>query len=141
MPDAKKRFVRNKNLSYPERERLTPGSPVSVMAGPPARCAGAWKRGRTGPEALWYADIAARFSAVFAQHVTYADLPPGRARALMLANGLSSWEADGNIERFAWIRQGGAETVTGSVHELTGTSPRPVQDWLSESRASFSGLL
>ena len=48
----------------------------------------------------------------------------------MLANGLSSWEADGNIERFAWIRQGGAETV----------SPRPVRDWLSESRASFGGL-
>jgi hypothetical protein len=57
----------------------------------------------------------------------------------MLANGLTRWEADGNLERFEWIRQGGAATVTPAVRELTGAGPRSLQDWLGESRASFFG--
>ena len=35
------------------------------------------------------------------------------------------------------IRQGGADTVTATVRELTGADPRPVEDWLDDSRASF----
>ncbi len=92
----------------------------------------------TGPEALGYRDVAARFSAVFATQVDYEDQPPERAREAMLANGLARWEADGNIERFEWIREGGAATVTSTVRDLTGTDPRPLQDWLSDSRASFA---
>jgi NAD(P)H dehydrogenase (quinone) len=94
----------------------------------------------TGPEALGYADIAARFAAVFAWQVEYADLTPQRERELLLANGLSPWEADGAIERFDWIRQGGADTVTGTVRDLTGADARPLHEWLSESRATFAGL-
>ena len=94
----------------------------------------------TGREALGYADVAARFSDVFAWQVDYEDQAPEQARELMLANGLSRWEADGNLERFEWIRQGGEATVTGTVRELAGTGPQSFQDWLSESRASFVGL-
>jgi NAD(P)H dehydrogenase (quinone) len=93
----------------------------------------------TGPEALRFKDVAARISAVFAREVGYTDQPAGRARELMLASGLSRWQADGNLELFDWIREGGADTVTASVRELTGTDPRPVQDWLEESRGSFEG--
>lgn len=91
----------------------------------------------TGPEALSYRDVAARFSAVFAWQVDYEDQSPERAREAMLAAGLTPWQADGNLERFDWIRQGGAATVTGTVRDLTGADPRPLQDWLSDSRASF----
>ena len=94
----------------------------------------------TGPEALGYADVAARFASVFAWQVQYLDLPAEQARELLRARGLDPWEADGAIERFDWIRQGGANTVTGTVAELIGTSPRPLHEWLSESRASFAGL-
>jgi NAD(P)H dehydrogenase (quinone) len=93
----------------------------------------------TGPEALGYADVAARFAAVFAWQVEYADLPQERARELLLANGLTPWEADGAIERCDWIRQGGADTVTGAVRELTGADPQPLHEWLTESRATFAG--
>ena len=93
----------------------------------------------TGPEALRFKDVAARISAVFARDVDYTDQPPGRARELMLASGLSRWQADGNLELFDWIRQGGANTVTAAVREVTGAEPRPVQDWLEESRGSFEG--
>ena len=94
----------------------------------------------TGPEALGYADIAARFSAVFAWQVEYADLPKERERELLLADGRTPWEADGAIERFDWIRQGGAGTVTGTVRELTGAGPRPIDQWLADSRETFAGL-
>jgi uncharacterized protein YbjT (DUF2867 family) len=92
----------------------------------------------TGPEALSYADVAARFAAVFAWQVQYIDLPAEQARELWRARGLDPWEADGAIERFDWIRQGGADTVTDTVRELTGADPRPLHEWLSESRAAFA---
>ena len=92
----------------------------------------------TGPEALGYREVAAQFSPVLGWQVEYEDQPPEQAREGMLANGLAPWEADGNLERFEWIRQGGAATVTGTVRELTGNDPRPIQDWLSDSRASFA---
>jgi NAD(P)H dehydrogenase (quinone) len=93
----------------------------------------------TGPETLRFQDVAARISAVFAREVGYTDQPPERARELMLASGLSRWQADGNLELFDWIRQGGADTATAAVRTVTGADPRPVQDWLEESRASFEG--
>jgi NAD(P)H dehydrogenase (quinone) len=91
----------------------------------------------TGPEALRFKDVAARISAVFAREVGYTDQSAHPARELMLASGLSPWKADGNLELFDWIRQGGANTVTATVRELTGADARPVEDWLDESRAGF----
>jgi NAD(P)H dehydrogenase (quinone) len=94
----------------------------------------------TGPEALSYAQIAARFSAVFGRRVDYAQVPSQRERELLLANGRTPWEADGAIERFDWIRRGGADSVTGTVLELTGAGPRPLQEWLGDSREEFADL-
>jgi uncharacterized protein YbjT (DUF2867 family) len=91
----------------------------------------------TGPEALRFKDVAARVSAVFAREVDYTSQRAGRAREVMLASGLSQWQADGNLELFEWIRHGGADTVTTAVRDVTGADPRPVDDWLDESRASF----
>jgi NAD(P)H dehydrogenase (quinone) len=91
----------------------------------------------TGPEALRFKDVAARLSAVFAREVDYADQPASQARDRMLASGVSQWQADGNLELFDWIRQGGADTVTGTVREVTGADPQPAADWLEEARADF----
>jgi uncharacterized protein YbjT (DUF2867 family) len=91
----------------------------------------------TGPEALRFKDVAAQVSAVFAREVGYTAQRPGRARAAMLARGASSWQADGTLELFDWIRQGGANTVSAAVCELTGAEPQPLPDWLEESRAGF----
>jgi NAD(P)H dehydrogenase (quinone) len=93
----------------------------------------------TGPEALGYADVAARISATFARQVDYQSQPADQLRKLLLAGGLSRWNADGTVELFEWIRHGGAATVTADVREVTGADPRPVQDWLEESRGSFLG--
>ena len=95
----------------------------------------------TGPEALSYADVARRFSAVFGRRVDYADLPAARIRDLLLESGRTPWQADGDVERFDWIKDGGAATVTGTFREFTGADPRPLDEWLADARATFTGPL
>jgi NAD(P)H dehydrogenase (quinone) len=93
----------------------------------------------TGPEALSYADVAARVSAVFAREVDYDDLAEAQAKEQMQASGLSPWQVDGNLELFDWIRHGGTDSVTSTVRDLTGDDPQAIEDWLSETRAAFVG--
>jgi len=93
----------------------------------------------TGPEALSYADVAARVSAVFAREVDYDDLAEAQAKEQMQASGLSPWQVDGNLELFEWIRHGGTDSVTSTVRDLTGDDPQTIEDWLSETRAAFVG--
>jgi len=91
----------------------------------------------TGPQALTYADVAARVSAVFARQVDYDDMAASLATDQMLAGGLSPWQAAGSAELFDWIRQGGADSVTSSVPDLTGEDARTLDDWLSDQRRAF----
>lgn len=93
----------------------------------------------TGPEALGYADVAARISAVFAREVEYADVSPEEARQRMLAGGAEPWQAEGTLELFDWVRHGGADSVTAEVQKATGEDPRTLQDWLAELRGAFVG--
>jgi NAD(P)H dehydrogenase (quinone) len=91
----------------------------------------------TGAEALSYADVAARVSAVFAREVSYADLPEDRAREQLQASGLTPWQVAGTLELFDWIRHGGADSVAPDVRDVTGEDARPIEDWLSEFRGDF----
>lgn len=91
----------------------------------------------SGPEALSYADVAARVSAVFARQVDYEDMPELAARDQMLASGLSPWQTDGALELFQWIRSGGTDSVTSVVPELTAQDARSLEDWLSDRRDAF----
>jgi len=93
----------------------------------------------TGPEALSYADVAARVSAVFAREVDYDDLAEALAKEQMQASGLSPWQVEGNLELFEWIRHGATDSVTSTVRDLTGDDPQAIEDWLSETRAAFVG--
>ena len=93
----------------------------------------------TGPEALSYADVAARVSAVFAREVDYQDVPEAQAKEQLLARGLDPWRVDGLLELYDWIRHGAASSVTPTFRELTGDDPQPVEDWLGEKRAVFVG--
>jgi NAD(P)H dehydrogenase (quinone) len=93
----------------------------------------------TGPEALGYADVAARVSAVFAREVDYEDLTEAHAKEQMLASGLSPWQVDGNLELFDWIRHGATDSVTSTVRDVTGDDPATLEDWLSEMRGAFVG--
>jgi uncharacterized protein YbjT (DUF2867 family) len=93
----------------------------------------------TGPEALSYADVAARVSAVFGREVDYEPLQERVAADQMLASGLSPWQAEGTLELFEWVRDGGLDSVSSSVPELTGAAGRSIEDWLEDSRSVFLG--
>lgn len=79
----------------------------------------------TGPEALSYNDVADRISTVFARQVDYADLLADQVRAEWQAAGRPQRQVDGMLERFEWVRAGGASTVTSDVREATGRDRAP----------------
>ncbi|MCU1660713.1 MAG: hypothetical protein QOI36_135 [Pseudonocardiales bacterium] len=91
----------------------------------------------TGPEALGYADVAARVSAVFARQVDYADIPVDQARRDMREAGVPEWHAGGMIELYDWISGGACDEVTDTVRAVVGEDPRPLEHWLNEHRGAF----
>ncbi|WP_433296053.1 hypothetical protein ACQPZQ_15025 [Pseudonocardia sp. CA-142604] len=93
----------------------------------------------TGLEALDYADVAARVSAVFARQVDYADIPAVEARSMMLDDGVLPWQAEGVLEFFEWVSCGGCDTVTDTVRTTAGEDARTLEHWLKEQRGAFIG--
>ncbi|MFD8388096.1 SDR family oxidoreductase [Streptomyces sp. NPDC059680] len=74
----------------------------------------------TGPEALTYTEVAEEFSRVLGRPVRYVGLSDDEARAAMLRRGTPEFHADALIEVARAYRDGGAETVTLTVPDLTG---------------------
>ncbi|GAA1164523.1 NmrA family NAD(P)-binding protein [Nocardioides aquiterrae] len=91
----------------------------------------------TGPEALSFADVAARISTVFARTVDYDPVTPDDARSTLREGGLSSWQVSGRLELYEWISNDAMDGVTDDVRKSTGREPRPLEDWLGEARAAF----
>lgn len=91
----------------------------------------------TGPEALSFADVAARISTVFARAVEYDPVTAEVARSALRDGGLSSWQVDGRLELYEWISDDAWGRVTEDVRKTTGREPRRLEDWLSEARAAF----
>ena len=74
----------------------------------------------TGPQPLTYSEAAEVFSDVLGKPVRYAPLPDEQARAAMLGRGMPEFYADALIDVARAYRDGGAETVTSTVPDLTG---------------------
>jgi NAD(P)H dehydrogenase (quinone) len=91
----------------------------------------------TGPEALSFADVAARISTVFARAVEYDPVTAEVARSALHEAGLSSWQVAGRLELYEWISQDAMAGVTEDVRKTTGREPRQLEDWLGEARAAF----
>ena len=90
----------------------------------------------TGPEALSYADVAARLSAATGRRVSYADVPDDAARQGLLGAGLDEWFAGALVGLYQDYRRSGtggyAAQVTGTVQQLTGRPPRTLDNLLTE---------
>jgi len=77
----------------------------------------------TGPEGLTFEQAAATLSRVLDTPVRFIQLSDEEARADMLRRGLSEPYADALIQVSQAYRDGGAETVTPTVRDLTGSDP------------------
>ncbi|WP_037806897.1 SDR family oxidoreductase [Streptomyces sp. NRRL S-1448] len=91
----------------------------------------------TGPKALTYTEAAETFSDVLGKPVRYVGLPDDEARAAMLGRGLPEFYADALIEVARAFRDGGAETVTSTVAELTGREALGFADFVRRNRHFF----
>jgi uncharacterized protein YbjT (DUF2867 family) len=91
----------------------------------------------TGPEALSYADVAERLSAVMGRPIAYVDVPDEAARQALLGFGLDDWFAGALVGLYQDYRRSGpsgyASRVTDTVERITGQPPRSLDRLLSET--------
>jgi uncharacterized protein YbjT (DUF2867 family) len=97
----------------------------------------------TGLEALSYADVARKLTAVLGRQVSYVDAPDDAVRQALLNAGLSQWFADALVGLYQDYRRSGtgghAAQVASTIERVTGRPPRTLDDLLREVGASMHG--
>ena len=97
----------------------------------------------TGPQALSYADVAAKLTAAMRRPITYIDAPDDAVRQALLGAGLSEWFVGALVGLYQDYRRSGtggyAAQVTDTVHRLTGRPPRSLDDLLNEIAPASNG--
>ena len=95
----------------------------------------------TGPEALSYADVAAKLTSATGRHITYVGAPDDAVRQALLGAGLDEWFASALVGLYQDYRRSGtggyAAQVTRTVERLTGRPARSLDDLLAEIAPSF----
>ena len=91
----------------------------------------------TGPKALTYAEAAEEFSDVLGKPVRYVGLQDDEARAAMLSRGMPEFHIDALIGVARAYRDGGAETVTSTVADLTGRGAVGLADFVRRNHDCF----
>ena len=90
----------------------------------------------TGPEALSYADVAARLTTAMGRPITYVAAPDDAVRQALLGAGLNEWFANALVGLYQDYRRSGtdgyAAQVTDTVERLTGRPARSLDDLLRE---------
>ena len=90
----------------------------------------------TGPEALSYADVAARLTSAMGRPVSYVGASDDAVRQALLGAGLTEWFASALVGLYQDYRRSGtdgyAAQVTGTVQQLTGRPARSLDDLLGE---------
>ena len=91
----------------------------------------------TGPEALSYADVAAKLSRALGRPIRYVDGPDDAVEAALRAAGLSEWFAGALVGLYQDYRRSGHEghaaQLSGTVEQLTGRPARSLDDLLAET--------
>jgi uncharacterized protein YbjT (DUF2867 family) len=98
-------------------------------------------RGRTyvltGPQAITYAQVAEELSRATGEHVEFVDVPDEAARQALVAAGMPDWLVEHLGALFPFIREGGLEPTTDTVHALTGREPRAFAEFAENHAHAF----
>jgi uncharacterized protein YbjT (DUF2867 family) len=90
----------------------------------------------TGPEALSYADIAAKLTTAMGRQITYVAAPDEAVGQALLGAGLSEWFTNALVGLYQDYRRSGtngyAAQITDTVERLTGRPPRSLDDLFHE---------
>jgi uncharacterized protein YbjT (DUF2867 family) len=104
---------------------------AAVVLRSPAQHAGATYE-LTGPEAVTFADIAARMSESLGRPVRFEDESVEDAYAWRrAAYGAENWQLDAWVSTYTAVRDGEMAAVTDDVRRLTGHAPRSLEDVLA----------
>jgi uncharacterized protein YbjT (DUF2867 family) len=93
----------------------------------------------TGPEALSYADVAARLSRILGRTVTYKDVPLQVMRERLRTSGMPAWQVDVQVDFSIALSRGAAATVTDDVELVTGRPARSFERFVRAHAALFTG--
>lgn len=97
----------------------------------------------TGPQALSYADVAAKLAQATGRQITYIDAPDDAVRQALISAGLTGWFADALVGLYQDYRRSGtdgyAAQVTGTVQRLTGRPARSLDGLLGEIAPGLQG--
>ena len=85
----------------------------------------------TGPEAITFAEVAARASAVLGRDLRFEDETEEAAYAWRRVQyGAEDWQLDAWVSTYTAVRDGEMEAVTDDVRRLTDHAPRSLEDVL-----------
>lgn len=91
----------------------------------------------TGPEAITHSQIAAALTAALGRTVTFVDVPP-ETFADSIRELLPPWQVDGLLEDYAHYRRGEAAAVSPAVADVTGTTPRGIEQFARDYAPAFA---
>ena len=90
----------------------------------------------TGPQALSYADVAAKLTTAMGRQISYVNVPDDAVRQALLAAGLDGWFANALVGLYQDYRRSGSDgyaaQVTSTVRRLTGRPARSLDNLLGE---------
>jgi uncharacterized protein YbjT (DUF2867 family) len=91
----------------------------------------------TGPEALGFADLAARIASILGREVEFVDAPPSAWREGLLSAGVPEFYADALVELFERdIKPTGTVAPSSDVERVLGRPPRPVDRFIRDELAA-----
>ena len=91
----------------------------------------------TGPEALSFADVAARLGAAIGRDLRYETLSDEEARLRFQATGASDEETEAHVELWRAIREGRVGLTTDGVERVLGRRPIGLDRWITENVDAF----
>jgi uncharacterized protein YbjT (DUF2867 family) len=111
------------------------GAVAAVVLTEPGRAGGHYDV--TGPEALSYADVAAKLTRALGRQITYVDAPDDAVRSALAGAGLNEWFVEALVGLYQDYRRSGtggyAALVTDTVAQITGRPARTLDDLLGEN--------
>jgi uncharacterized protein YbjT (DUF2867 family) len=91
----------------------------------------------TGPEALSYAEMTAKISAVIGKRIRYQAISDDEERQRMLERGEAADIVAAHLSIYRAIREGRLATVTDTVERVLGRKPMTFDQWLKENATAF----
>ncbi|HEY3741703.1 MAG TPA: SDR family oxidoreductase [Bryobacteraceae bacterium] len=92
----------------------------------------------TGPEALTYAEMAAKIGAVIGKPICFEAISDDEARSQQFAWKASRAMVEARISIFRAIREGRLATVTDTVERILNRKPIRFDQWAQENAAAFT---